>query len=70
MLQQGQVFKLASANHDGVALWAYRYRRGGRGSTRIQHGGFTNERDAHAALERELEKLRRRNGTARTPTLA
>ena len=47
-----------------------RYRTGGRGSKRVQRGGFTNEEDARAALERALEKLRRRNGSARALTLA
>ncbi len=36
----------------------------------MQRGGFTNEEDARAALERALEKLRRRNGSARALTLA
>lgn len=70
MIQQGQVFKLGSAARDGGELWAYRYRGGGRGSKRIQKGGYASEQDARAALERELEKLRRRNRIARTLTLA
>ena len=52
------------------ALWAYRYRFGGRGSRRVQRGGFASEEDARFALERALEVLRRRGGTARTLTLA
>ena len=68
MIQQGQVFKLESLARDGRERWAYRYRAGGRVSKRIQRGGFASEQDAQAALERELEKLRRRNGSARTLT--
>jgi hypothetical protein len=48
----------------------YRYRVGGRGSRRVQRGGFQSERDAGEALERALERLRRANGTASTLTLA
>ena len=69
MTQQGQVFKLASVTRDGHEQWAYRYRVSGRGSKRVQHGGFASEQDAQAALKRELEKLRRRNGTGRMLTL-
>jgi hypothetical protein len=70
MLQQGQVFKLTSKDADGGALWAYRYRTGGRESERVQRGRFASEGDARAALERALEKLRRPDGTARVLTLA
>ncbi|HET6869149.1 MAG TPA: site-specific integrase [Solirubrobacteraceae bacterium] len=70
MNQQGQVFKLESTTRDGGELWAFRYRSGGRGSKRIQKGGFASEQGARTALERELETLRRRNGLARTLTLA
>jgi integrase len=52
------------------AFWGYRYRVGGRGSRRVQRGGFQSERDAGEALERALERLRRANGTASTLTLA
>jgi len=62
MMQQGQVFKLASVARDGGELWAYRYRTGGRDSKRVQRGGFRNEAEARAALERALEKHRRRRG--------
>jgi hypothetical protein len=55
---------------DGRSLWAYRYRIGGRGSRRMQRGGFASEQDAGEALERALERLRRANGTASTLTLA
>jgi integrase len=70
MIQQGQVFKLASVARDGGELWAYRYRTGGRHSKRIQRGGFASEQDASAALERTLERLRRANGSGRMLTLA
>jgi hypothetical protein len=70
MVQNGQVFKLESAGADGTMLWAYRYRTAGRGSKRVQRGGFTSEDDARTALERALEKLRQANGIARTLTLA
>jgi hypothetical protein len=36
MQQQGQVFKLTARDADGGALWAYRYRTGGRESERVQ----------------------------------
>ena len=42
MTQQGQVFKLASVTRNGHEQWAYRYRAGGRGSKRVQHGGFAS----------------------------
>jgi hypothetical protein len=64
------VFELTSKNADGRALWAYRYRTGGRESERVQRGGLASEGDARAALERALEKLRRADGTARVLTLA
>src|SRR5205807_350568 len=52
MLQQGQVFKLRGG--DGRDVWAFRYRLGGRGSRRVQRGGFASERDASEALERAV----------------
>jgi integrase len=70
MLQQGQVLELTSTGRDGRALWAYRYRTGGRESKRVQRGGFCNESDARAALQRALEKHRRERGTGRRVTLA
>jgi len=70
MVQQGQVLRLGWSAHDGGDLWAYRYRSGGRGSRRIQKGGFVDEEDARTALKRELERLRRRNALGRTLTLA
>src|SRR4029450_4477643 len=70
MLQQGQVFELATRGSDGNPLWAYRFRAGGRDSRRVQRGGFRAEADARASLERALEKLRRESGVGRRPTLA
>ena len=52
MLQQGQVFRLTSPGAGGDPLWAYRYRTGGRASTRVLRGGFASEQDAREALER------------------
>jgi integrase len=70
MSQKGQLFRLQRTGRDGEPLWAYRYRLGGRGSKRVQRGGFASERDAAKALERELERLRRERRIARSPTLA
>jgi integrase len=69
MAQQGQVFPLAGQGRDGIR-WAYRYRVGGRGSKRVQRGGFASEQAAVEALERALEQLRREQGLVETPTLA
>jgi len=68
LVQQGQVFPLASPN-GGETRWAYRYRTGGRGSRRVQRGGFATEQAAVEALERSLERLRRERGLVETPTL-
>jgi integrase len=68
--QQGQVFPMKSNGPGGTPLWGYRYRNGGRGSRRVQRGGFQSEQDAVEALERALERLRRANGTGTTLTLA
>ena len=65
MVQQGQVFQLPSGS-PGEARWAYRYRVGGRGSRRVQRGGFATEQAAVEALER----LRRERGLVETTTLA
>jgi integrase len=70
MAQQGQLFRLKRTGRDGERLWAYRYRLGGRGSKRVQRGGFACERDAGEALARELERLRRERRVSRTLTLA
>src|SRR5918996_2310793 len=70
MSQQGQVLRLKRRSRDGEPLWAYRYRAGGRDSKRVQRGGFVSERDAAEALERELERLRRKRRVSRSLTLA
>lgn len=70
MAQRGQVIKLKRTGRDGVPLWAYRYRVGGRDSKRVQRGGFASEREAAEALERELERLRRERRLARSLTVA
>jgi hypothetical protein len=70
MVQQGQTIELTRRGPDGRRLWAYRFRTGGRDSTRIQRGGFASEQDARDALERELERLRRERRIARRLTLA
>jgi integrase len=70
MQQQGQVFKLTKRSSDGAALWAYRFRVGGRGSRRVQRGGFTCEQDARDALERELDRVRRERRIPRSLTLS
>src|SRR5438093_10229033 len=58
------------SNRGGAPLWGYRYRTGGRGSGRMQRGGFGSEQDARESLERALERVRRANGTGTTLTLA
>ena len=57
MVQQGQIFKLESKVADSRPLWAYRYRSGGRGSKRVQRGGFVSEDEVRTALEK-LRRLR------------
>jgi integrase len=69
MVQQGQTIQLTRRGPDGEPLWAYRYRSGGRGSKRVQHGGFASEQDARDGLARELERMRREQRIARRPTL-
>jgi integrase len=69
VFQQGQVFRLRSRAGD-EPLWAYRYRVGGRGSRRVQRGGFASEEDARTALERALDRLRHESGLGRAFTLA
>jgi integrase len=69
MTQQGQVFAMKSNGPSGAPSWAYRYRTGGRGSRRVQRGGFVSERDARESLERALERLRRAKGIGSTLTL-
>jgi len=69
MSQHGQLVRLKRTGRDGEPTWAYRYRVRGRGSKRVQRGGFASERDAAEALERELERLRREQRVARSLTL-
>ena len=57
MVQQGQVFKLKATCADGEPLWAYRYRVGGRGSARLQVGGFPSRAEAQRALHNKLGRL-------------
>jgi len=64
------VFRLKTTGADGKPLWAYRYRVAGRGSRRVQRGGFATEGEAREALERALERLRRENGSTGALTLA
>jgi hypothetical protein len=68
-VQQGQVFKLKSKASEGRSLWAYRYRLEGRGSKRIQVGGFASQAEAQRALEKVLTRLRP-GGRAATLTLS
>jgi hypothetical protein len=65
MVQQGQTIELTRRGPDGERLWAYRHRTGGRGSKRVQRGGFASEEDARDALER----LRRERRVTRRLTL-
>jgi len=69
MAQQGQVFELKGCDGDCRSVWAYRYRVGGRGSRRVQRGGFESEHAAAEALERALERLRRERGLVEAPRL-
>ena len=57
MIQQGQVFKLQATCVDGEPLWAYRYRTAGRGSARLQVGGFSSKAEAQRALQNKLARL-------------
>jgi hypothetical protein len=70
MTQQGQVFELRGRGGDSRTVWAYRYRVGGRGSRRVQRGGFESEQAAAEALERALERLRREQGLVEAPRLS
>ena len=63
------MFKLKATGVDGQPLWAYRYRREGRGSARPQVGGFATRADAQKALAKVLERLGPGGRTA-TMTLA
>jgi integrase len=70
VIQQGQVFKLKATCADGEPLWAYRYRVAGRGSARLQVGGFSTNAnaDAQRALRNKLARLLP-HGRAATLTL-
>jgi integrase len=57
VIQQGQVFKLKARSADGEPLWAYRYRVAGRGSARLQLGGFSSRAEAQRALQNKLARL-------------
>jgi integrase len=57
VVQQGQVFKLKARCADGEPLWAYRYRVAGRGSARVQVGGFSSRAEAQRALQHKLARL-------------
>src|SRR6266540_7408848 len=57
MIQQGQVFKLKATGVDGEPLWSYRYRIAGRGSARLQVGGFSTKAEAQRALQNKLARL-------------
>jgi hypothetical protein len=70
MAQQGQVFKLKTRGADGKPTWAYRYRVDGRGSARLQAGGFASHGEALEALQVALERLHRRNGRMAQITLS
>jgi hypothetical protein len=57
VIQQGQVFKLKATCADGEPLWAYRYRVAGRGSARLQVGGFSSKTEAQRELQNKLARL-------------
>jgi hypothetical protein len=42
---------------DGERLWADRYRVAGRGSARLQVGGFSSKAEAQRALQNKLARL-------------
>lgn len=68
MIQQGQVFRLKARGAEGASLWAYRYRVAGRGSARLQVGGFASRSEAQRALQNKLARLGP-DGRAATITL-
>jgi hypothetical protein len=57
VIHQGQVFKLKAKSADGEPSWAYRYRVAGRGSARLQVGGFSPRAEAQRALQNKLARL-------------
>lgn len=69
MTQQGQAFELKGRGGDSRTVWVYRYRVGGRGSRRVQCGGFESEEAASEALARALERIRREQGLVEAPRL-
>ncbi len=50
-MQHGQILELKTTGPGGQRLWAYRYRLDGRGSQRIQRGGYLTADEARAALQ-------------------
>jgi hypothetical protein len=64
-MQNGQVFELRTTGPGGRRLWAYRYRLDGRGSRRIQRGGYVTADDARAALQQALTAAQHRQGCVR-----
>jgi hypothetical protein len=54
---EGQVCKLKAKRADGEPLWAYRYRVAGRGSARLQMGGFSTRAEAQRAVQNKLARL-------------
>jgi integrase len=64
-MQHGQIFALKTTGPGGQRAWAYRYRLDGRGSRRIQRGGFASADDARDALQRALTAAQRRKRRAR-----
>src|SRR4051812_39378799 len=68
-MQHGQIFELITTGPGGERLWAYRFRLDGRGSRRIQRGGYASADDARRALQQALTAAQRRKGRMRV-TLA
>jgi hypothetical protein len=64
-MQRGAIFQLKTTGAAGLHLWAYRFRLDGRGSRRIQRGGYANPDDPRAALQRALTAAQRRKGRVR-----
>jgi hypothetical protein len=64
-MQHKQIFELKITGPGGQRLWAYRYRLGGRGSPRIQRGGYASADDAREALQQALTATQRRKGRVR-----
>src|SRR6266540_2888519 len=56
VIQQGQVFELTRTSRGAEPLWPYRYRIGGRGSRRVQRGGFVYRFEATQALRQVLHR--------------